>query len=77
MQWGSSFSIDGMRTNSIAHTIKRKGTNESIEPVMKMCGAPFVEARTGSVAGFFHLANGDYAEFAAMDDLIAEGYEVV
>ena len=42
-----------------------------------LCGAPFVETRTGNVAGFFHLASGDYAECAAMDDLIAEGYKVV
>lgn len=35
MQWGSSFPIDRMRTDSIAHTIKRKGTIESIEPMMK------------------------------------------
>lgn len=42
-----------------------------------MCGALFVEIRTGDVTGFFHLANGDYAECAAMDDLIAKGYEVV
>jgi len=41
-----------------------------------LCGAPFVEERTGNVAGFFHLANGDWAECAALDDLIAEGWEV-
>jgi hypothetical protein len=41
-----------------------------------LCGAPFVEAETGIVAGFFHLANGDWAECAAMDDLVAEGWEV-
>src|SRR6202000_3066797 len=27
-----------------------------------LCGAPFVEEETGNVAGFFHLANGDWAE---------------
>lgn len=42
-----------------------------------LCGAPFVEAETGNVAGFFHLANGDWAECAALDDLVAEGWEVV
>lgn len=42
-----------------------------------MCGAPFVESGTANVTGFFHLASGDYAECSAMDDLIAEGYEVV
>jgi hypothetical protein len=41
-----------------------------------LCGAPFVEIETGNVAGFFHLANGDWAECAAMDDLVAEGWEV-
>lgn len=51
----------------------------NINPTMQegLCGAPFVETRTGNVAGFFHLASGDYAECAAMDDLIAEGYKVV
>jgi hypothetical protein len=41
-----------------------------------LCGAPFVEAETGNVAGFFHSANGDWAECAALDDLVAEGWEV-
>ena len=41
-----------------------------------LCGAPFVEEETGNVAGFFHLANGDWAECATMDDLVAEGWEV-
>ena len=27
-----------------------------------LCGAPFVEVETGNVAGFFHLAYGDWAE---------------
>jgi hypothetical protein len=34
-----------------------------------LCGAPFVEVETGNVAGFFHLANGDFAVCAALDDL--------
>lgn len=41
-----------------------------------LCGAPFVEIGTGNVAGFFHLANGDWAECAALDDLITERWEV-
>jgi len=41
-----------------------------------LCGAPFVEVETGNVAGFFHLGNGDWAECAAVDDLVAEGWEV-
>lgn len=40
-------------------------------------GAPFVEVETGNVAGFFHSAGGDWAECAALDDLIAEGWKVV
>ena len=42
-----------------------------------ICGAPLVEEETGLVAGFFHLAAGDWAECAALDDLVAEGWEVV
>lgn len=49
--------------------------NPSLEA--RICGAPFVESRTGNVAGFFHLTNGDFAECAALDDLIAEGWQVV
>lgn len=41
-----------------------------------MCGAPFVECDTGAVAGFFHLANGDHAVCATVDDLIAEGWSI-
>jgi hypothetical protein len=41
-----------------------------------LCGAPFVEVETGNVAGFFHLANGDWAVCAGLDDLVAEGWEV-
>ena len=37
-----------------------------------LCGAPVVEAETGNVAGFFHLANGDWAECATLDDLVAD-----
>lgn len=40
-------------------------------------GAPLVEEETGLVAGFFHLAAGDWAECAAVDDLVAEGWEIV
>lgn len=42
-----------------------------------LCGAPIVGIDTGNVAGFFHLAAGDYAQSAALDDLIAEGWGVV
>lgn len=42
-----------------------------------ICGAPIVEIETGNVAGFFHLANGDFAECAALDDFVTEGWEVV
>ena len=41
-----------------------------------MCGAPIVECDTGAVAGFFHLANGDHAVSAGLDDLIAEGWSI-
>ena len=41
-----------------------------------LCGAPFVEAETGNVAGFFHLVSGDWVECAAIDNLVAEGWEV-
>jgi hypothetical protein len=41
-----------------------------------LCGAPFVEVETGNVAGFFHLANGDWAECAALDDFVTEGWEI-
>lgn len=40
-------------------------------------GAPLVEEDTGLVAGFFHLAVGDWEECVAMDDLVAEGWQVV
>ncbi|KOS42617.1 hypothetical protein ACN38_g6477 [Penicillium nordicum] len=42
-----------------------------------ICGAPLVEEESGLVGGFFHLAAGEWAECAALDDLIAEGWEVV
>jgi hypothetical protein len=48
----------------------------SPELIDGLCGAPFVETETGNVAGFFHLANGDFAECVAIDDLVAEGWEV-
>ncbi|CRG90762.1 hypothetical protein PISL3812_07807 [Talaromyces islandicus] len=41
-----------------------------------ICGAPMVQERTGGVAGFFHLAEGEYAVFAALDDLVAGGWEL-
>jgi hypothetical protein len=41
-----------------------------------LCGAPFVGEGTGNVAGFFHLANGDWAVCATLDDLVAEGWDV-
>jgi hypothetical protein len=42
-----------------------------------LCGAPMVGVETGDVAGFFHLASGDYAECAALDDMIAQGWSIV
>ena len=43
-----------------------------------MRGAPIVQVETGAVAGFFHMLEGDgWAISATLDDLIAEGYEVV
>lgn len=41
-----------------------------------VCGAPLVEESTGNVAGFFHRADGEFAICTAVDDLIAEGWEV-
>ena len=41
-----------------------------------LSGAPFVEVQTGNVAGFFHSPDGDWAKCAALDDLVAEGWEV-
>lgn len=40
-------------------------------------GTPLVEGESGLVTGFFHLATGDWVECAALDDLVAEGWEVV
>ena len=43
-----------------------------------MCGAPIVQVERGAVAGFFHMLEGDgWALSASLDDLVAEGYEVV
>ncbi len=42
-----------------------------------LCGAPVVGVETGDVAGFFHLASGDYAECAALDEMIAQGWSIV
>ncbi|CAG8282784.1 unnamed protein product [Penicillium salamii] len=42
-----------------------------------VCGAPIVDADTGGVAGFFHQANGFWGYSAVLDDLVAEGWEVV
>lgn len=47
------------------------------ELIEGMCGAPLVEQGTGLVAGFFHLAVGDWVECAVLDDLVAEGWQVV
>ena len=58
------------------NTISRIFGASSPQLMDGLCGAPFVEVETGNVAGFFHLANGDWAECAALDDLIAEGWEV-
>lgn len=42
-----------------------------------LCGAPIVEVDSGNVVGFFHLGAGDYAQCAALDDLIAEDWVLV
>ena len=49
-------------------------TNERL--VDGMCGAPLVRP-DGGVAGFFHLAQGDYAITWCLDDLVAEGWQLV
>ncbi|KAL6713932.1 hypothetical protein ACLMJK_008426 [Lecanora helva] len=41
-----------------------------------ICGAPIAGIGTGDVAGFFHLANAEWAECATIDDLIALGWEL-
>ena len=46
------------------------------ELIEGMCGPPLVEQGTGLVAGFFHLAVGDWVECAVLDDLVAEGWQV-
>lgn len=42
-----------------------------------VCGAPIVNVDNGEVVGFFHRATGTWMESAGLDDLIAEGWEVV
>jgi hypothetical protein len=49
----------------------------SPELIDGLCGAPMVGVDTGNVAGFFHMAAGDFAISAALDDLVAEGWGVV
>lgn len=49
----------------------------SPELIDGLCGAPMVGVNTGNIAGFFHLAAGDFAISAALDDLVAEGWGVV
>ena len=41
-----------------------------------ICGAPLVEVETGNISGLFRRGNGDYAVCAALDDLVAEGWDV-
>ncbi|KAJ5723363.1 hypothetical protein N7488_001398 [Penicillium malachiteum] len=42
-----------------------------------ICGAPIVQCETGEVVGFFHLSDGMNCLTADLDDLIAEGWQVV
>ncbi|CAG7990596.1 unnamed protein product [Penicillium salamii] len=42
-----------------------------------ICGAPIVQCQTGEVGGFFHLSDGTNCLSADLDDLIAEGWQVV
>ena len=44
-----------------------------------MCGAPIVDAVTGGVSGFFHLASPDnnFAVTEALDQLIDDGWSVI
>jgi hypothetical protein len=42
-----------------------------------ICGAPIVECETGGVTGFFHLSDGTNCLSVHLDDLIAEGWQVV
>lgn len=41
------------------------------------CGAPIVECGNGGVTGFFHLSDGTNCLRIHLDDLIAEGWQVV
>lgn len=42
-----------------------------------VCGAPIVDCDTGGVGGFFHLFDGTNSLTAHLDDLVAEGWQVV
>lgn len=42
-----------------------------------VCGAPIVTCNTGDVGGFFHLFDGTNCISAHLDDLVAEGWQVV
>lgn len=42
-----------------------------------LCGAPIVSVDDGALGGFFHLATGDFAQSAMLEDLVAEGWGVV
>ena len=42
-----------------------------------VCGAPIVKCETGGVSGFFHLFDGTNCLTAHLDDLVAEGWQVV
>lgn len=58
------------------NTIMRVFGATSPDLLSGMCGAPFVEVNTGNVAGFFHQGSGELAVCAALDDLVAEGWEI-
>ncbi|KAE8413254.1 hypothetical protein BDV36DRAFT_304269 [Aspergillus pseudocaelatus] len=42
-----------------------------------ICGAPIVECESGGVTGFFHLSDGTNCLSVHLDDLLAEGWQVV
>jgi hypothetical protein len=45
--------------------------------INSMCGAPIVGCDHGELNGFFHLGSGHFAQYATLDDLIAEGWAIV
>ncbi|KAJ5894096.1 hypothetical protein N7495_005787 [Penicillium taxi] len=42
-----------------------------------ICGAPIVDVETAGVVGFFHLFDGTFALHAHIDELIAEGWNLI